>query len=176
MESTNMDLIQFLLANPLIPLIAVGGTIALVIAIIKSSKWHEVEGEVLTEELKVIDLSFRAHQSHTNVNPAFVNGGVGFTVNTTEDEEENVVVLRGKNFKKIIVDDENFFDSVEEGDTVTVRYTKEFTYHEDKPNDLQFQGVNIKSITVKGEVFSELDIERYNYNDHSPLEAAQSQR
>lgn len=102
------------------------------------------------EDGEVVDLSYKAYESDTSVNPTFVGGKVGFSVSTTSTPERHMVVIRGsKEVRKVIIDDEEFYDSVKEGKTVKLELQDKHKVKKgERPNQNNYVSTQVIAIVV----------------------------
>lgn len=131
--------------------------------IYERSRYEYQEDDEKTEEAKVIDVTFTPYSSSTSVTPTFVGGKVGFGVSTHSTPEHHLVVLRSKSFKKIVLDDEDFFGEVEVGDKVKVRFAEVYKVRKDNSREREFYGIEIKALMLGKKEVTEFGLEDYDY-------------
>lgn len=116
------------------------------------SLWQIQYGVDKTEEGVVMTMTYTPEDSDTSVVPVFnSSGGFGVGVSSHTHDEQNIVVIRSASFKKIIVDDEDFFNDVKPQDKVAVVYASKSKVHKNtgETKDLGQVLMSVKSSNVK---------------------------
>jgi len=135
-----------------IELIVIGGilTFFAIAWIAYESQFETVETNEREESGKVVDLSYKSAESDTDVVPTFVNGSVGVGISTHDTPERYLVVVRGTNeVKKVIIDDESFYDEVEEGKTVKIELKDKHKVRKgERPNKSNYVETLVTAIVV----------------------------
>ena len=126
--------------------------LAIVIEIVTRDKKYS---EIIKVKGKVVDLSYSSEKSSNNISPVMVGGNIGFSYNSSHYDAEYNVIIKSKQLGKVIIDNEELYDHVDEGKEVIIAYKEEFFKRswqdESKRKNI---GYEIEYIEFKGEKFS----------------------
>lgn len=90
---------------------------------------------------KVVDLSYSPRRTRTGYGPV-IGGKGGVAVTTSTDAEEHNVVLRSSIFPKIVINDEELFNAVEQGQEVEFCYRERHArYFWEDESDSRFEAI-----------------------------------
>lgn len=118
-------------------------------------KWIFIKAwisEIKVVQARVVSLSYKSNKKRKR--SSVTNAVVSNPINKKSPEEFNVV-LRSDRFKRLVIQNETLFDSIEDGDSFTLEYREKFEFFIFNPTKKTFvKLVPVRATLKSAEVIS----------------------